>query len=347
MGTGGGITEPAGERRRISTSGTVIVMDFDELDRGLIQALALHGRASFSELAGVLGVADQTVARRYRRLRESGQLRVVGAPDTVRLGQVRWSLRLRCAPGAAPDIAAALARRPDTAWVRLLSGGTEVVCAARSPEPGRVDSPLLDRLPRTPRITDVSANYVLRMFMGGALQPMLWPTALRAEQLARLHPPRVGEGPAAPLTEADGPLLDALAVDGRTGYAQLAAATGWSESAVRRRLGQLLRTGALYLDLDLGAEVLLGTALTASLWLSVAPDRLAQVGETLAALPEVPYVAATTGRTNLEASLVFRDTTAFYEFMTERIGALPGIHGVETAPVLRTVKRAGSVTQRP
>ncbi len=346
MGTGGGITEPAGERRRISTSGTVFVVDLDDLDRGLIQALGLHGRASFSELAGALGVSDQTVARRYRRLRESGRVRVVGVPNSVRLGQVRWSLRLRCAPGAAPEIAAALARRPDTAWVRLLSGGTEVVCAARAPEPGVAGPPLLDRLPRTPRITDVSAHLTLHMFMGGALQPALWPEALSAEQLARLDPPRIADGPVAPLTDADGPLLAVLAVDGRAGYPQLAAATGWSESAVRRRLGQLLRTGAVYLDLDVSPDTLEGTALSVSMWLSVAPDRLVEVGTTLAALPEAPYVAATTGPTNLEASLVFRDGTALYEFMTNRIGALPGIHGVETAPVLQTVKRAGSI-QRP
>jgi DNA-binding Lrp family transcriptional regulator len=346
VGTSGGLAESPAEPRRISTSGTVIVVDLDDLDRGLIQALALHGRASFSELAGALGVSDQTVARRYRRLRESGRLRVVGLPDTVRLGRVRWSLRLRCAPGAAPEIAAALARRPDTAWVRLLSGGTEVVCAARAPEPGRPGSPLLDRLPRTPRVTDVSAHLNLHMFMGGPLQPALWSTALSAAQIARLDPPRTVDGPAAPLTEADAPMLDVLAVDGRAGYPQLAAATGWSESAVRRRLGLLLRTGALYLDLDLGPDTLEGTALEVSMWLSVAPDRLAEVGTALAALPEAPYVAATTGPTNLEASLVFRDGTALYEFMTKRIGALPGIHGVETAPVLRTVKRAGSV-QRP
>ena len=38
----------------------------DDLDRQLVQCLAADGRASFSAIAEVLGVSDQTVARRYK-----------------------------------------------------------------------------------------------------------------------------------------------------------------------------------------------------------------------------------------------------------------------------------------
>ncbi|WP_157420505.1 Lrp/AsnC family transcriptional regulator, partial [Actinomadura kijaniata] len=41
----------------------------DEIDRGLVHALHLDGRASFGRIAEVLGVSTQTVTRRYRRLR--------------------------------------------------------------------------------------------------------------------------------------------------------------------------------------------------------------------------------------------------------------------------------------
>ncbi|MFD2122601.1 AsnC family protein [Streptomyces cirratus] len=40
--------------------------ELDLLDRSLIQALMIDGRASFSRLAEVLEVSDQTVVRRYR-----------------------------------------------------------------------------------------------------------------------------------------------------------------------------------------------------------------------------------------------------------------------------------------
>jgi len=53
---------------------------------------------------GLLGVSDQTVARRYRRLREAGEVRVVARPDPVRLGHDMWLLRLRCTPDAATAV---------------------------------------------------------------------------------------------------------------------------------------------------------------------------------------------------------------------------------------------------
>lgn len=51
----------------------------DDLDRALIHALHLDGRAPFSRIAGVLGVSAQTVARRYLRLRTEAGLRAAGA----------------------------------------------------------------------------------------------------------------------------------------------------------------------------------------------------------------------------------------------------------------------------
>ena len=53
----------------------------DDLDRGLVHALQINGRAPFGVIAAALGVSDHTIARRYRRLRSQGAVRVVGVPD--------------------------------------------------------------------------------------------------------------------------------------------------------------------------------------------------------------------------------------------------------------------------
>ena len=106
--------------------------DYDELDRQLVHALQINGRAPFSAIAEVLGVSDRTIARRYARLRSVGGLRVLGGIDSTALGAVLWLLRVRCAPTAAVAVAEALARRPDTSWVSLTSGGTEITCTVRT-----------------------------------------------------------------------------------------------------------------------------------------------------------------------------------------------------------------------
>jgi DNA-binding Lrp family transcriptional regulator len=308
----------------------------DDLDRQLAQCLGVDGRASFSQLAEVLGVSDQTVARRYRRLRSAGLLRVVGLEARKQLGSLGWFLRIRCVPGAGPAIAAALARRADTAWIQLLSGNTEVLCTLRGD--AREDrEALLAKLPRGERIVDVTAHSLLHMFTGGpdALGFLQVLPALRVEPLRQ----PAGAGSHVELGELDFALFDALGVDGRASHAELAATTGWSESTVRRRMDQLRAVGVRYFDVELDMPVF-GFRSATWLWLSVPPADLAAAGEALAKFPEVAYAAATTGAANLAACVICRDETEFYEFLTARAATLPGVQRVETAPIIRTLKQA-------
>src|ERR1700742_149244 len=97
----------------------------DGIDRQIVHALAVDPRASFRTIAEVTGISDQTAARRYRRLAESAGLRVLGVAEGAALGWVDWFVRLQAAPGSADTMAEALARRADTKWVHLTSGGTE------------------------------------------------------------------------------------------------------------------------------------------------------------------------------------------------------------------------------
>jgi DNA-binding Lrp family transcriptional regulator len=319
----------------LATIKTVDTITIDDLDRQLAQCLGVDGRASFSQLAEVLGVSDQTVARRYRRLRSTGLLRVVGLKARKQLGSLGWFLRIRCVPGAGPAIAAALARRADTAWIQLLNGNTEVLCTLRGD--AREDrETLLAKLPRGERIVDVTAHSLLHMFTGGpdALGFLQVLPALRVEPLRQ--PVRSGQ---VGLGELDFALFDALGVDGRASHAELAAATGWSESTVRRRMDQLRAVGVLYFDVELDMPAF-GFRSTTWLWLSVPPADLAAAGTALAKFPEVAYAAATTGAANLAACVICRDEAEFYEFLTAKAATLPGVQRVETAPIIRTVKQA-------
>lgn len=314
----------------------------DEADRGLVHALQVDGRTPFGAIAEVLGVSDQTVARRYRRMRSAGVLRVVGAVDPVRLGYTSWAIRLRCAPDASGTIAAALARRPDTFWVHLLSGGTEIACGTMARTPEERDALLLQHLPRTGRVISVTAHSVLHRYVGGRTG---WPGAetLPAERVERLRPAppaAVADEPVV-LDDGDQAMLAALSRDGRTSHAELAQVTGWSESTVRRRMDRLVDAGALYYDVDV-TPAALGYRTEARLWMSVRPAELAAVGEALTRHAEVSFAAAITGAANLMAAVTCRDDQALYRYLTERIGALDGVGQLETAPVIRTVKRAGT-----
>src|SRR6201992_1414395 len=208
----------------------------DLLDVQLVYALQLDGRAPFNLIGEVLVVTDQTIARRYNRLRSSGLLRVRGLVEPDLLGLRSWLIRVQCTPSAAAAVAEALARRPDTAWISLTSGGPEIACVVRTQSGDDGSHLLLDTLPRSRGVTGITAQCVLHTYFGGVLSLVNKSGTLTPDQVAELQP--AGEtraGPPAPVTAGDETLLTALELDGRTTYRDLATTTGWSQSTARRR----------------------------------------------------------------------------------------------------------------
>jgi DNA-binding Lrp family transcriptional regulator len=220
----------------------------------------------------------------------------------------------------------------------------------RADGPGAPES-LLPQLPRSGRIVAVTAYSRLHMFTGGP-DWLGFMDTLPAEQVAPLRPVTANGSPAAGTpagtepSDLDTALFAALAVDGRAPYADLAVAAGWSETRVRRRMDQLREAGALYYDLELDLPVF-GFRAMAWLWLSVPPAHPADVGADLAKFPEAAYVTATTGPANLAACVICRDEHSLYEFLTAKVGALPHVERVETAPVIRTIKQASPIHHGP
>lgn len=330
-------------------------LTIDRLDRRLVHALLHHGRASFRLLAEVLGSSEQTVARRYRRLREAGVVRVVAVPDPRRYPENMF-LRVRIGPGAAVGVARAMAARPDISWVTVSAGASEVICALRSASSEDRDALLLQGLPRASQVTGVSTATLLHVFADG--RETEWqglPDGLTAAEHAALahgSPPsrrsradrsgRTGDAVDAPVDPDDAPLLAALARDGRASWAALAAATGRSEAQVARRVEGLLTSGAIFVDAEV-APRLLGFRAWAMLWISAAPDALERVGREIAAHPESAFVAATTGTTNVVASVLCRDSDDLYRYLTQRAGAIEGVRDIEVVPAMRVVKQQGSI----
>jgi DNA-binding Lrp family transcriptional regulator len=328
-----------------ATMNSVGSIAIDVLDRRIIHALYIDPRAPFSRLAEVLGSSEQTIARRYRRLFDGRILRVVGQLDSQRLGQSDWAVRIRCAPGFAPTVAAKLAQHPDTSWVQLTSGGTEIFSTIHSRDSEQQTPVLLSQLSVGRQIVDLEAYCLLHLFATGLSAPP-GPSDLSRGEIAQLAGPRPSiDRPKAKLQDSDWPLIRALADDGRASYRQLAARAHWHESTVRRRVEELIASGVLFFDLDLASDALASRP-QALLWMSVAPNNLRAVGQALASRPDFPFVAATTGSTNLVAALVCPDDRSLYEYLTGEMTALDGLTHIETAPVMRFVKMHATMAPR-
>lgn len=319
----------------------------DALNSQILHALQLSPRVSFRRIAAVLGQTEQTVARRYHKLRRDGVVRVVGLQTPAQAdGDAYWVCRMHAKPDRIAQLADALVQRRDVSHANVLLGWTELVCTIRAPLGENREDVLLQRLPRTTAVTDLNIDLVLHRF--GQPASAHWTGYghnLSAEQADRIlgeQPDLSPPGQPAQLTAEDRPMLDALAEDGRAPHSQLADRTGWSVARVRRRIAALAASGGLVYDVDMLPERL-GYHLSAMLWLTVAPGHIHRAGERIAAHDEIAFAAATSGPKNIVAVAICRDAADLYRYLTDRLGAIQELLTYEVSIRTQRLKQHGSV----
>lgn len=327
-----------------SPDGRETSIELDRVDRQLIHALQTEPRVPFSLAADVIGVSEQTIARRYRRMQQAGLVRVIGVVDHTVQGQSGYLIRVHSRPGSVGRLAHALADRADVTWVTICAGGTEIVAAVRSPSSAQRDELLLQRLPNAGQVTNVATALVLHRFRSADGNWHGYGDPLDIDQVARIaHPSVSAQAVPTQLRATDARLTATLAHDGRTSWAALATATGSSRSYVTDRVAALRASGILYFDVDIVTEMM-GFRSAALLWLTVTPAHLTAAGDTLATHDEVSFAAAVSGPANLFATVVCRDTAHLFDYLTTKLAATDGLIAVETSPVLRRIKQKAPLT---
>ncbi|MFE7561264.1 Lrp/AsnC family transcriptional regulator [Kitasatospora sp. NPDC057500] len=311
----------------------------DTLDRRLVCALQVNGRAGAGRIAEVLGISARTVTRRLARLQRAGLVRVVRTPDAEDPAVGALLLRVRVLHGEADTVARALADRPDVPFVGVMLGGREIGAVVLG-DAGAHDRPADGQPPAIAAavVAETAVHAVLHAFPDAGR----WRSGHlgEAEAAALAEPPAAGPAPGSvPPDELDRVLLARLGEDARQSHAALAAAVGTPESTVRRRLNRLDGAGLVRTRVTVDPR-LLGLAVDARLWLDVPPGRLAAVGAALARHPQVHGVFATSGPANLMAAVFCPDHGGLYRFVTDTLGPL-GVGRAETTIVARAVKRAG------
>ena len=131
----------------------------DELDRRIVAALQVDGRAPWRLIAETLGEPERTVTRRGTRLLEEGIVRV--AAINVRGSGV--IVRAQSAPGMLRVGTRAWASRPDSTFVYLLTGVAGAVAEIHCP-PSRMPDLVVDELPGTPGVTWCTASPIVHYY---------------------------------------------------------------------------------------------------------------------------------------------------------------------------------------
>jgi DNA-binding Lrp family transcriptional regulator len=310
----------------------------DETERRIAAVLMASPRASWRTVARVLEISERTVVRRAAPLLHDGTLRPTAVRNPARYpGLIPVALRVRCRPSRIKAIAAGLARRPDTVWVDILGGGDEISSVLFLDGPQARATLLLRDLPATAAVRSWDAYDLMKVFPAG----FAWSAGLLTAGQFHALTPLSREPAAAPEVQPlDDALIGQLTADARASASDLAVRLGTSAATVRRRLDLLLAAHMVRLacEVDLG---LLGIASEALLWIVTGPGSLEAAGHQLSQHPQVRFAAATTGTANLLVAVAADDLDGLYAFLTETVGSLADVRGLEVTPILSSVKRTG------
>ncbi len=134
-------------------------------------------------------------------------------------------------------------------------------------------------------------------------------------------------------------LIEILQRDGRTSAKDLAAESGVSELTARKKLHRLIdddiiRIVATVDPFDVGYET------PAVIGLRVDPAVLERVAEQISKLPNVVYVAATTGSIDLIVEVMARTNQDLADFLLQHLSRIEGIRASETNLIIRIYKQS-------
>ena len=144
-------------------------------------------------------------------------------------------------------------------------------------------------------------------------------------------------GPVRQVDERDREIIKMLQSNGRLGNSEIARALDTTETTVRKRIARLLDERLMSIVAVPTPEAA-GAQLSAIIGISVDLPEMHAVADVLKTYEEVRYVGMSAGRYDLMVEAFFLDQERLLDFVTEKLGTLHGITGVETSIILKVVK---------
>jgi DNA-binding Lrp family transcriptional regulator len=319
----------------------------DDADLDLVAALQVAPRAPMSALAEVLGASASTIGRRLARLEEEQLLRVIG--------QVEWPMVsegnphhvwVATAPGQARQVARHLSELPEVPFVATTTGRADVYCSLQAARRSRARELLMTEIPSIPGVRSTHSELVLRALTKSDSWRLSRLGATQVRTLRAAGDPRPQDRPArtatasatAELSTDELRTVELLRRDGRATAAELARATGISQSTAYRLTQSLLRRGLVRPRVEI-EPALLGYALEVVVALHATPGAIQEVADTLARHPSARYVSIVAGTSSVIHHGVFRDEDELAELLTHDLATLPGITACEVSVMLDVLRR--------
>jgi Lrp/AsnC family transcriptional regulator, regulator for asnA, asnC and gidA len=141
------------------------------------------------------------------------------------------------------------------------------------------------------------------------------------------------------LDDLDKQLLKYLQKDGRLSYTELADSLNTTVGTVRNRVQRLMDQEKLKI-VGVVNPFLTGMPSVAMFGMKVTMSKLQQVIDQLVEIPEVRFVAASTGRYDLFVEVITTTNTDLYRVIKEEFSKIDGIESTESSMFLEIHKQS-------
>jgi DNA-binding Lrp family transcriptional regulator len=294
-------------------------MNLDDIDTRLYEALQHNGRASMEELASVVGLSRVAVRARIARLIDGGALLITGIVHPSAQGKRAFAHLTISVNGAARAVGQAVAALDSVPLVSIVAGRAALIAEVHAS-----NMTSLRELIRTVATMD-NVTHV--------------ETAVYTERIKDLYAPP-GIIPPTEIDDVDRQILDALRIDGRVSYVEIARNTQYSPSAIRTRVNQLTSRGVVRIS------TVMAPGMVGLQHMSGFGVRLGGAGESVAAIEAmaaVSYLSLTLSRWDAIGTLLAKSQA---EVVTEldRIRSIPGVEGLESWTHLEVIKENNQLT---
>ena len=137
--------------------------------------------------------------------------------------------------------------------------------------------------------------------------------------------------------EKDRAIISILQYDGRTPFTKIADELNIAEGSVRRRVKRLIDSGKLQI-VGIAQPEAMGWNEAGIIGINAQSNRIAEVADAIAQLPEVSYLIQAAGEFDFFAEVFCRDRDHFVSFLNNKLQKIPGVDRTQSFLILKLHK---------
>ncbi|HET9126585.1 MAG TPA: Lrp/AsnC family transcriptional regulator [Propionibacteriaceae bacterium] len=315
-------------------------LELDDEDRRLVAALQVRPRASWADLASVLGRSPVTLARRWERMVESGAAWMTVAPNlqpgTGALGLGVALIEVRVPPGQVLPVAQELSAVPEVATIDVTAGARDLFLTVIAGDTESLAELVLERLHPLGTLLAIQSHPITRTYSDGSSWRLAGLTDLERALLAEpRHPPN-----GAAVTARAEAVARELARDGRVSSTEVAARLDLTQRRARELIAEVIGTGRLRFRTELSRRHS-GYPMCAWYLLRTPASQRDAMARRMATLKQARAVVALVGQYDLAVDVWTRNLDDVQRLEATLEERMPGVQIVDRAVVMRTVKIMG------